>query len=370
MWYDKFRERPVIRLVVAALLLSALPSGCGPGEQNKPASPAVTVEAAEVTVAPLDETLAAVGSLSSPQETLLTSQVDGKIVHLKVRQGQTVPRGALLARLDDGVQQAAVASAEAELFNARQIFRRDQQVKGTGGISERQLQSDQAAVRLGEAQLQQARANLAYTRIRAPFKGALGLRRVSLGAFIHAGDAIVSLQQTDPLHLDFDLPQQQAPRLEQGQQVRLTVAGQPDTFQGRVTTVDPALARGSRTLRVQATVSNPEGRLKPGMFGRVELVVATQPRALFIPMQALSAEGEVNHVWVVGAQETAEQRQVEVGRYRDNLVQILSGLKPGERVVTAGIQKLHPGAKLKVSPHQAIHNPRLDLSAPDQRRGS
>lgn len=357
----------LLRTLVVLLAVPAALPGCGPGKQEAKAPPPVAVEVAPVKVASLEKTLTAVGSLSSPQETVITSQVDGKVTTLNIRQGRLVRRGAVLATLDDSVQRAGVLTAEADLFNARQIYQRDQKVRNTGGLSEQQLQSDEAAVRRAEAQLDQARANLEYTRIRAPFTGALGLRQVSLGAFVKAGNAVVSLHQVDPLHLDFDLPQQEVSRLKVGQRVHFTVSGLDGDFKGRVTTVDPALAAGSRTVRLQATVPNPDRRLKPGMFVRVNLVVGIVPEALFIPMQALTAEGQVNRVWVVGKDEKAERRTVEVGQYQDNWVQVLSGLKPGDRVVTAGVQKLHPGASLKISPYQPIHNPRLDIAPPEAR---
>jgi membrane fusion protein (multidrug efflux system) len=349
------------------ILLSLLPAlaGCGQGKEEEKAPPPVAVEVAPVRVGPLEKILTAVGSLSSPQDTVLTSQVDGKVATLDIRQGRIVSRGAVLATLDDSVQQAGVMTAEADLFNARQIYQRDQKVKDTGGLSEQQLLSDEASVRRAEAQLEQARATLEYTRIRAPFTGSLGLRQVSLGAFVKAGDAVVSLHQIDPLHLDFDLPQQQVNRLKVGQTVHFTVSGLDGDFKGRVTTVDPALAAASRTVRLQATVPNPDRRLKPGMFTRVNLVVGTEPRALFVPMQALTAEGQVTHVWVVGPDEKAEQRTVEVGQYQNNWAQILSGLHPEDRVVTAGLQKLRPGVPLKISPYEPIHNPRLDISPPE-----
>jgi membrane fusion protein (multidrug efflux system) len=356
--------RPFHGRLFALLLLGVLLPGlgCTSRETKAPPPQSVAVEVAPVKVAPLEETLSAVGSLASPQETVVTSQIDGKVATLSIRQGQVAARGSVLATLDDSVQRAEVRAAEATLFNARQIYRRDQKVRKIGGISEQQLLSDEAAVRQAEAQVEQARASLAYTRIRAPFTGALGLRQVSLGSFVKAGNAIVGLHQVDPLHLDFSLPQQEVSRLRVGQPVRFTVVGLPETFQGQVTSIDPALAAGSRTVQLQATVPNHALRLKPGMFARVRLIVGTVPQALFVPMQALTAEGQVDQVWVVGPEEKAERRTVEVGTFQDNWVHIRSGLTPQDRVVTAGVQKLRPGAPLRISPYQPIHNPRLKLA--------
>jgi membrane fusion protein (multidrug efflux system) len=361
----------IFSLPTAALLLflAFFPQGCEPGKQEQQAGTPrpVSVQVAPVEVSSLEDILTAVGSLSSPQETVVTSQIDGKVTSLHIRQGQVVNRGDVLATLDDSVLQAEVLAAEADLFNVRQVYQRDQKVRDSGGLSEQQLQSDEAAVRQAEARLQQARANLMFTRISAPFTGSLGLRQVSLGSFVKAGNAIVSLHQYDPLHLDFDLPQQEISRLKVGLPAHFSASGLDGEYQGKVTTIDPALATGSRSVRLQATVANTDRSLKPGMFVRVRLVVGTVPDALFIPAQAVSAEGQVNHVWVVGPDDKAEQREVKVGRYENNRVRIVAGLKPEDRVVVAGIQKLHPGAGLKISPYEPISNPRLDLSPPAQK---
>jgi membrane fusion protein (multidrug efflux system) len=297
---------------------------------------------------------------------VVAPHISGRVVALNIAQGQVLQRDAVLAQLDDSFQKAAVAAAAAALANARQIYARDRQVINTGGVSEQQLQSDQAAVQQAAAQLQQARVNLQYTTIRAPFTGSLGMRQVSLGAYLKDGDAIVQIRQLDPLYLDFDLPQQEVARLRLKQHVAFSAAGLSGEFKGAVTTIDQALDANSRSVHVQATVANPQLLLKPGMFVNVRLVVGKKPDTLFVPAQALVPEGQVRHVWVVGPQNQAEERTVEVGIYQNNWVEIVSGLKPAERVVTAGVQKLYPGAKLVVSPYQPIHNQRLDLASPEE----
>ncbi len=362
----RFRRSWLLNTVILPLVI-LLVAACtaekpGGGGQEKP----VAVEVAPVQVDTLEQTLAAVGTLSSPQSTVVTSQVDGKVAKLNIQQGGTVEAGALLATLDDSVQQAEVAAAEAAVYSARQVYERDRRIKGTGGISELQLQTEKADLRQAEARLAQARASLDHTNIRAPYAGVLGLRKVSLGSYIKAGDAVVDLRQIDPLDLDFSIPQQEIARLQVGQEVHFTVSGLEGNFQGQVTTVVPALAAGSRAVPLQATVANPERKLKPGMFAQIRLVVGKTPNALFVPMQALVPEGQVNHIWVVGPEEHAEQRTVTVGEYRENTVQILSGLQPDDRVIVAGTQKLRPKAKLKIAPYQRVQNPRLGLTREHQ----
>jgi len=324
----------------------------------------IHVEAAPVKVADLQQELPAVGSLSSPQETVVAPQIAGRIVSLNIAQGQVLQRGAILARLDDSIQRAALAAAEAALTNARQIYERDRQVVKSGGVSEQQLQSDEAAVQQAEAQLRQAQVNLEYTTIQAPFTGMLGMRQVSLGAYLKDGDAIVRLRQMNPLYLDFELPQQTIGRIMLGQKANFAVPGLAGEFEGTVTTVDPALDADSRNVHVQVTVPNPKLLLKPGMFAHVRLVVGTKPETLFVPAQAIVPEGDVRYAWVVAPEDKAEQRSVQVGAYHNNWVEIISGLKPSDRVVTAGVQKLYPGAKLIVAPYQPIHNQRFDLTNP------
>jgi len=350
-----------VGLILGLLLLLA----CRSREESMGAAAMpVHVEAAAVKVAELQQEIPAVGSLSSPQETVVAPQIDGRVVALDIAQGQVLPRGTILARLDDSIQKAALAAAEATLTNAHGVYARDRQVVKTGGVSEQQLQSDETAVQQAEAQLAQAQVNLQYTTIRAPFTGALGMRQVSLGAYLKAGDAIVRIRQMDPLFLDFELPQQTIGRIMPGQKANFAAPGLTDEFEGAVTTIDPAVDAESRNVHVQATVPNPKLLLKPGMFARVRLIVGTKPDTLFVPAQAIVPEGDARYVWVVAPEDKAEQRSVEVGVFQNNWVEIISGLKPADRVITAGVQKLYPGAKLIVSAYQPIHNQRLDLTNP------
>ena len=356
-----------VGLILAVFLIASCRSR---DESGSAGAMPVHVEAAPVKVAELQQELPAVGSLSSPQETVVAPQIAGRVVSLNIPQGQVLERGTILARLDDSIQKAALAAAEATLTNARDVYQRDRQVVKTGGVSEQQLQGDETAVQQAEAQVRQAQVNLQYTTIRAPFTGALGMRQVSLGAYLKDGDALVRIRQMDPLYLDFELPQQTTGRIMPGQKANFAAPGLAGEFEGTVTTIDPALDTDSRSVHVQATVPNPKLLLKPGMFAHVRLIVGTKPETLFVPAQAIVPEGDVRYVWIVAAEDKAEQRSVEVGLYQNNWVEIISGLKPADLVITAGVQKLYPGAKLIVSSYQPIHNQRLDLTNPQENGAS
>ncbi len=349
---------------VAALTATVALSACHKEKSaaNVPPPP-VRVEAAQVSVGPVDHVLSTVGSLASPQDTIIAPQIAGKVIALNIRQGQFVKQGTVLVQLDDALERAALQSAEAAFVNAQQIYRRDRQVEQSGVVSTQTVESDLATMHQAAAAVDQAEVNLDYTRIRAPFSGALGLRQISLGAYLTPGQAIVDIQQMNPLYLNFTLPQGDVTKARDGQTVRLAVAGYDKTFDGMVTTVTQGLAVGSRSLTLQATVPNPKFELKPGMFATVDLVTGVEPKAILIPAQAVVPEGQINTVWTIGPNQNVQNRKVILGAYQGTMVQVLKGLKPGDIVVTAGVQKLHPGAKVVASHYEPITNPMLNLSS-------
>lgn len=362
---------PVSRWAGLLLIPVALLAGCK-GEQKAAFNPMlapVAVEVAEVRVAPLQQTLAAVGSLTSPQSTPIAPQIGGKLVELNIEQGALVKKGMVLARLDDAALRAQLMAAQSALGNARQIYARDQQIANSGALSAQQVDSDAAAVRTAEANLAQVRANLDYTTLRAPFTGTLGIRQVSLGTYVAPGTTLVTLQSLDPLYLDFSLPQSELARVRNGQTVHFSVDGVKGDFSGRVVALNPALNTTSRSIEVRASVPNPGQKLKPGMFANVYLHTGSIAQALFVPQQAVVAEGEARKIWVVDANGNATLRNISLGQYQTNSVQVTAGLQPGERVIATGLQKMHPKAKLVIKPYQPIHNPRLDLSNPAQMGG-
>lgn len=362
---------PARRWAGLLLIPAALLTGCK-GEQKpamNPLNAPVTVEVAEVQVGALQQSLAAVGSLSSPQSTPIAPQIGGKLVALNIEQGALAKKGMVLARLDDAALRAQLMAAQSTLANARQVYARDQQIANTGALSAQEVDRDAAAVRSAEASLAQAQANLDYTTLRAPFAGTLGIRLVSMGTYVAPGTTLVTLQSLDPLYLDFSLPQNELAQVRAGQAVHFSVDGVKGDFSGKVLAVNPALNADSRSIQVRASVPNPGRQLKPGMFANVQLQTGSVPQALFVPQQAVVAEGVARKIWVVDGSNNATLRDVTLGQYQTNLVQVTSGLNAGERVIAAGLQKMRPKAKLVIKPYQPIRNPRLDLTNPAEMGG-
>ena len=353
-------------LLIASLLPVIALTGCK-SEQKPAGNPMdmpVPVEVTQVRVGPLSQGINAVGSLSSPQQTAIAPQIGGKIVALNIEQGQPVHAGTVLAQLDDATLRAQLLSAEASLSNAQQVYARDQQIAGSGALSAQQITSDATAVKVAEASLAQIRANLDYTKIRAPFAGTLGIRQVSLGSYVAPGTTLVTLQSLNPLYLDFSLPQNQYSQVKNGQAVHFKVDGLQGDFTGKVTATNPALSGDSRSIAIRATVANNDERLKPGMFANIQLQTGTVANVVFIPQQAIVAEGNARKVWVVDNQKNATLRDIKLGQFETNWVQVTSGLVAGDSIIATGLQKMHPKAKLVIKPYQPIHNPRLDLANP------
>ena len=209
-----------------------------------------------------------------------------------------------------------------------------------------------------EARLGEIRATLARKEIRAPFSGWLGIRQANLGQYLHAGEAIVTLQSLHPIHVNFGVPQQELGQIAAGQEVRVAAEGTPAAaLAGRVTAIDAVVDPATRNVQIQATLANPEGRFRPGMFVRTEVVVGTRDAALVVPASAISYAPYGDSVFVVEEMKDtsgetyqgARQRFVKLGEARGDQVVVLSGIEAGEEVVTSGAFKLRNGAAVQVN---------------------
>jgi membrane fusion protein (multidrug efflux system) len=214
--------------------------------------------------------------------------------------------------------------------------------------SESQLLQDEARRIANEAMVAVAEARMAETIVRAPFAGRIGLRRVSLGSLVGPGTVITTLDDTDVIKVDFDLPEIYLSRLEPGLVIKAHSAAWPDQdFTGSVSSVDTRVDPVSRTIRVRSVMPNDQGLLRPGMFLTVTLL-NDRTEALLIPERALIPERSVQYVYVVGDNLLAERRVVSIGRRRPGEVEILSGLSAGERVIVDGVQKVRDGKPVRI----------------------
>lgn len=345
-------------IVTALLALSAsLLGACSdPGSAAKPsgeaapaaARPTVAVEVATVTRQPLARELVAVGSLRADESVTVASEVAGRIARIAFEEGRPVKAGQRLFELDGAIASAELEQARTSVELARRNDRR------AAGLFEHKLLAAQerdevaATLRLGEASLRLAQARFDKTRIVAPFAGVIGLRAVSPGDYVVAGQALVDLQAIDPLKLDFRLPELALRSLAVGQPLRVEVDSAPgETFEGTVYAIDPLIADDTRSIGIRARLANPALALRPGQFARVRLEVERKADALLVAERAVFPRGDQQFVYVVEDGKAA-LREVRLGQRKPGRVEVTEGLAEGEALVVAGIQKLAPGTAVSV----------------------
>jgi membrane fusion protein, multidrug efflux system len=349
-------KRLIITLLGLAVLIGA-PLGIklrqfGIMASARMAMPATTVTAARAHEQDWPRTVAAVGSLVAVQGVTVAAELAGRVVTIAFTSGQRVEAGALLVQLDTATEQAQLRSAEAAAALARiQLERyRDLVAKRTAAKSE--LDTAQAQFKQASAQVDTVRALIGKKTVRAPFSGLLGLRQVNLGQIVKEGDPIVALQTIDPIYVELALPQQQLAILAPGTSVRVSTDAVPgQVFQGTINAVSPQIDTATRSVRVQATLANTEGLLRPGMFVHVEVLLPSQEKVLVIPATAVLYAPYGDTVFVIEPgkegqsgqiQGVLRQQIVRLGRTRGDFVAARSGLKAGDRVVTSGVFKLRP----------------------------
>ncbi len=342
---------PVV-LVLASLAglwwLTRSDPGPAPGRSDGPALPASPVLTATVRLAPARKALEAIGSLRANESVVLRSELAGRIAGLHFSEGQAVAQGAVLITLDASEHEAEWAQREAAVTLWTLKAKRARDLLGKRMMSAQESDEIEAALKEARAGMAVAHARLEKSTLRAPFHGLLGLRRVSPGDYVEAGQDLVNLEDIDPIKVDLALPERYAGRLQSGQNISITVDAYPtETFRGSVYAVDPRLDAATRSLALRATIDNPGGRLLPGMFVRARVEVAIKNQALWVPEQALVPLGQTQNVYRIESGK-ARLTEVAIGLRVPGEVEITRGLKAEDVVVTEGQTRLRDGAVVRV----------------------
>jgi membrane fusion protein (multidrug efflux system) len=294
----------------------------------------------------------------------VSADLPGTVERILFDSGQAVRAGAVLAVLDTRQERAQLAAVDAQRDLAQRTFDRMQGLLNENVISRAEFDRATADVRQSEARLGEIRAVIERKTVRAPFSGVLGIRQVNLGQYLGGGDALVTLQSLDPIYVNFGVPQQSAGQVPVGRDVRITAgdtAGRPGApeggWLGKVTAVDSAVDEATRNVQVQATLGNPGGTLRPGMFVQIEVDLGPSQSVLALPASAISYAPYGDSVFVVTDIESEEGRRyrgvkqqfVTLGPARGDQVAVLSGIRAGDEVVTSGVFKLRNGAAVQVN---------------------
>jgi len=318
-------------------------------------APPVTVATMTAEKQTWQPSLRSTGSLRAVQGVDVTAEVPGKVARLAFDSGEQVEQGALLLSLDTSTEVAELQGLKAQRELSRQTLERKRRLRERNVGSQSDLDMAQAEYDNAGAAVQAKQAAINKKTINAPFAGVLGLRQVDLGEYLDPGATIVTLQTLDPIYLDFTLPQQQFDKAAVGQQVELLLEGLDGTFKGEVVAISPKVAAGTRSFDLRAQLDNPDGRLKPGMFGRVELLQNQTNEVITLPQTAIAYNPYGDTVFKVveqtpeggGEPEKRSKRvNVRTGETRGDQVQIVSGVDAGDEVVVAGQIKLRGGDRL------------------------
>ncbi len=339
------------RLSAAPKPAQGVPAAAGgPGAQpGPPGGFAIGVEAVAVAVVPLQEDVTAVGTLKSNESVVMRPEIAGRIATINFKDGTMVAKGAVLVALDASTQSADLEQARANLGLAQANFRRNEDLFQKRFISERARDESAATLKVQEAAVALAEARYQKTQIRAPFAGIVGIRNVSVGDYVKEGQDLINLEDIDTLKLDFKLPEVLLAQIRRGQNVQVTTDALPGkAFDATVDAVDPHVDAAGRALSLRARLANPNGKLRPGMFARVRLILSEKREALVVPEEALVPQGADQFVFRV-VDGNAQQVKVTTGVRRAARVEILGGLKAGDVVVTAGQLKLREGVPVRVA---------------------
>lgn len=326
---------------------TAAPGGAPGTAPGKPGGGfAIAVEVAKVKASGFSDDAAAVGTLKSNESVILRPESPGRVASINFRDGAVVAKGAVLLTLDAAIQEAELQQARANLGLAKSNFERNQELVAKKFLSQQALESSAATLKVQEAAVQLAEAKVAKTRIRAPFKGMLGLRNVSVGDYVKEAQDLINIEDIGTLRVDFRLPENYLGRLGKGQTVEVTSDALPgERFQAVLDAIDPLVDQGGRSISARARIDNAAGKLRPGMFVRVRLVFGERKGVLMVPEQAV-VPGAQPAIYRV-ADGKATQVKVRLGVRRDAQVEVVEGLAEGDLVVTAGQLKLREGATVR-----------------------
>jgi membrane fusion protein (multidrug efflux system) len=362
------KEDMAKRLIITLVALAAILGGLGfvkfrqvevaiaQGSSFKMPATAVTTVVAQRETWP--STLTVIGTAAAVEGVTVSADLPGTIDKIHFESGQWVHEGDILVELDTRQERAQLANLEAQRDLAGINYGRAQELVKAGVISHSEYDNANAQQKATEAQVGDIKAAIARKTIHAPFTGLLGIRQVSLGQYLAAGQAIVSLQSVDPIYVNFGVPQQNATSMTPGRVVRVTNSDLPGiALTGRITALDSVINEQTRNIQVQATLANKGNKLRPGMFVQVELPVGQPRQVVPLPASAINYAPYGDSVFIVSEMKDAKgntyrgvrQQVVKVEGSRGDQVAITSGLNPGDEVVSSGVFKLRNGAPVQVN---------------------
>ena len=321
--------------------------------------PPATVSSTVVKAEDWAPVLASVGSISAVQGAVVASELGGVVSQVAFENGGAAKKGDLLVQLDASAEEAQLHSAEADLELARADLARARDLAARKVIATSEIDAAESKFKQKQAGVDQMRSMITKKTVRAPFDGQLGIRQVNVGQMINVGQQVVPLTSLDPVFADFAMPQQYLGQLSDGLEVRVTTDALPGrVFNGRLSAINSMVDTSTRNVALQATLSNPDHALRPGMFAKVEVVLPQKQKTLVVPGSAISYAPFGDSVFVIEKKkdpktgeesQTIRQQFVRIGEARGDFVSIVQGLKASETVVSTGVFKLRNGMSVTIN---------------------
>ena len=349
----------VVLLVIAGLgfvKYKQIQAAMAQGASFAPPPDAVTTVVAKSETWP--STLSVIGTAAAIQGVTVSADLPGTVYKIHFESGQSVQAGDVLVELDTRQERAQLAAAESDRDLAKINYDREQALVKEGVVPKQEFDNADAQQKSTEAKVGEIKATIERKTIKAPFSGILGIRQINLGQYLSAGQSIVSLQALNPIYVNFGVPQQESPRVQIGRTLRLTSDDVPGViFNGRVNAIDSVVNEATRNIQVQATLANPGGKLRPGMFVQVELGLGGSRTVFPLPASAINYAPYGDSVFVVADMKDPKgksyrgvrQQFVKVEGSRGDQVGVVSGINPGDEVVSSGVFKLRNGGAVQVN---------------------
>ena len=364
------RKRMFVMLSGVALFLAAIgavkfrqiQAGMAMAASFQPPPEAVTTMPATAEEWPA--TLTAIGTVAAVRGVTVSADLPGVVESITFESGLPAREGQVLARLDSRQERAQLAAAESARDLLRLNLERARGLLAEGVVSRADYDRVSAEHAQAEARVGEIRATIERKQVRAPFSGVLGIRQANVGQYLSAGDPIVALQALDPIYVNFSVPQQEVHRLQPGGAVTVEAEGLGAEFAGRISALDSIVDPQTRNVQVQATLPNPGGVLRPGMFVDTRVALGFTTAVVSVPASAISYAPYGDSVYVVAdlagpsgeSYRGARQQFVKLGGARGDQVAVASGLEAGQEVVTSGVFKLRNGAAVRVNNEVAVSN--------------
>jgi membrane fusion protein (multidrug efflux system) len=295
----------------------------------------------------LDNEVYSSGTISANEEAELRPEVSGKIVMMNITEGSRVQKGDLLVKINDADLRAQLKKLELQVALSEEKEVRQRKLLEISGISKEEYDIALNQLNVTRADLENMNAQIAKTEIRAPFNGVLGLKKISEGSYITPSTLVVTMQQIDPIKVDFSIPEKYMDKIKKGDKVLFSVQGLDNTFTANIYAIDPKIDLATRTVQLRALASNNNGKIFPGAFAKVQLVLSQNQSALMVPTESIIPVLKGQKVYLYKGGKVQEQ-MVETGLRTPTKIEIVKGLQAGDTVIVTGVMSLKQGAPVKL----------------------